>query len=236
VYYDSPRVSNINDLKTRITSALNTYSSSTDLNKFGGRFKYSKLVRVIDDVDTAITSNVTRIIIRRNLKAAINQFAQYELCFGNQFHIDPKGFNIKSTAFKISGEADFVYLTDVPNKNSLGNLDGSGTGILSVVKPDPNGVDNIVVVKSAGTINYTTGEIILTTINITETDLENNIVQIQAYPESNDIIGLKDLYLSFSVADSTINMVKDTISSGEQISGIGFKVTSSYLNGELKRI
>jgi hypothetical protein len=234
VYYDSPRVSNINDLKTRITSALNTYSSSTDLNKFGGRFKYSKLVRVIDDVDTAITSNVTRIIIRRNLKAAINQFAQYELCFGNQFHIDPKGFNIKSTAFKISGEADFVYLTDVPNKNSLGNLDGSGTGILSVVKPDPNGVDNIVVVKSAGTINYTTGEIILTTINITETDLENNIVQIQAYPESNDIIGLKDLYLSFSVADSTINMVKDTISSGEQISG--FKVTSSYLNGELKRI
>ena len=34
---------------------------------------------------------------------------------------------------------------------------------------------------------------------------------------------------------STINMVKDTISSGEQISGVGYKTTSSYLNGSLKR-
>jgi hypothetical protein len=127
-------------------------------------------------------------------------------------------------------------LTDVPNKDANGNLDGSGTGIMSVVKPDTNGLNNRVVIKSAGVVNYTTGEITLTTINITSTDLENNIIQVQAYPESNDIIGLKDLYLSFSIADSTINMVKDTISSGEQISGIGFKVTSNYLNGELKRI
>jgi hypothetical protein len=236
VYYDSPKVSNVNDLKTRVTNALTTYASSTDVNKFGGRFKYSKLVRIIDDVDTAITSNITRVVIRRNLKAAVNQFAQYELCFGNQFHINSKGFNIKSTGFRISGEADTVYLTDVPNKDSNGNLDGSGTGVISIVKPDPNGLTNRVVIKSAGTVNYTTGEILLTTINITSTDLDNNIVQVQAYPESNDIIGLKDLYLNFSVADSTINMVKDTISSGEQISGIGFKVTSNYLNGELKRI
>jgi hypothetical protein len=236
VYYDSPKVSNVNDLKTRVTSALTTYASSTDVNKFGGRFKYSKLVRIIDDVDTAITSNITRVVIRRNLKAAVNQFAQYELCFGNQFHINSKGFNIKSTGFRISGEADTVYLTDVPNKDANGNLDGSGTGVISVVKPDPNGLTNRVVIKSAGKVDYTTGEILLTTINITSTDLDNNIIQVQAYPESNDIIGLKDLYLNFSVADSTINMVKDTISSGEQISGIGFKVTSNYLNGELKRI
>jgi hypothetical protein len=236
VYYDSPKVSNVNDLKTRVTNALTTYSSSTDVNKFGGRFKYSKLVRIIDDVDTAITSNITRVIIRRNLKAAVNDFAQYELCFGNQFHINSKGFNIKSTGFRISGEADTVYLTDVPKKDVNGNIDGSGMGDVSIVKPNPNGIDNIVVIKSAGTIDYTTGEILLTTINITATDLTNNIIQVQAYPESNDVIGLKDLYLSFSVADSTINMIKDTISSGEQISGIGFKVTSNYLNGELKRI
>ena len=62
-----------------------------------------------------------------------------------------------------------------------------------------------------------------------------DVIEIQAFPDSNDIIGLKDLYLSFSVSDSTINMVKDTISSGEQISGVGYKTTSSYLNGSLKR-
>ena len=72
-------------------------------------------------------------------------------------------------------------------------------------------------------------------MTITSTIKPNNIIEIQAFPDSNDVIGLKDLYLSFSVADSTINMVKDTISSGEQISGVGYKTTSSYLNGSLKR-
>ena len=76
----------------------------------------------------------------------------------------------------------------------------------------------------------------MNTLNITSTERPNNVIEIQAYPESNDVIGLKDLYLSFSVEKSKINMVKDTITSGEQISGVGYKTTSSYLNGELKRV
>ena len=92
------------------------------------------------------------------------------------------------------------------------------------------------IVASAGTVDYKKGELIISTINITQTDKENNIVEVQAFPESNDIIGVTDLYLNFDVGNSTINMVKDTITSGEQISGIGYKTTSSYLNGELKRI
>ena len=84
-------------------------------------------------------------------------------------------------------------------------------------------------------MDYAKGEIILTTINITSTVKENNIVEVQAFPESNDVIGLTDLYLNFDMSNTTINMVKDTITSGEQISGIGFKVTSSYTNGALTR-
>ena len=76
----------------------------------------------------------------------------------------------------------------------------------------------------------------INTINITSTSEPNNIIEIQAVPDSNDVIGLSDLYLDFAVSKSTINMVKDTITSDEQISGIGYKSTSSYLNGELKRI
>ena len=65
-------------------------------------------------------------------------------------------------------------------------------------------------------------------------------MEIQAFPESNDIIGLNDLYISFSIAKSNINMVKDVIASGDDISGTVFSKTdyyrSSYSNGELKRI
>ena len=234
VYYDPSKVSTASDLKTRITNGLLSYASSTDLNKFGGRFKYSKVLNVIDNIDDAITSNISRVIIRRNLRALTNQFAQYELCFGNSFHINPEGRNIKSTGFTIQGRTDTVYITDIPNKNSDGTLDGSGKGILAIVKSSADTSSNLVV-ASAGIVDYTHGEVILSTVNITSTIKTNNIIEIQAFPESNDVVGLKDLYLSFAVGDSEINMVKDTITSGEQISGVGYKVTSSYSNGALIR-
>lgn len=237
IYYNPSRISNVNNLRNRVINSLDTYSKSADLNKFGGRFKYSKFLQIIDNVDTSITSNITKIIIRRNLKVLINQFAQYELCFGNQFHINPAGFNIKSTGFKIPGDPDFVYFTDVPNKNQDGSLDGSGKGILSVVKPIQENEEIRVISKSVGSIDYITGEININTINIQSTERENNIIEIQAFPESNDIIGLKDLYLKLDISSSEnkINMVKDTISSGEKISGVGYNITSSYSNGALTR-
>ena len=225
VYYNSAQVTNVDDLKTRVTSALSTYSQSREVNKFGGRFKYSKVLNVIDNVDKAITSNITRVTIRRNLQVLTNQFAQYELCFGNQFNVKPGGFNIKSTKFKISGEPGDCFLTDTPNADLK-------TGIISIVKIDPRNDTDSVIAQSAGTVDYVKGDINLTTVNITSTSRPNNVIEVQAFPESNDVIGLKDIYLDFSIGDSTINMVKDTITSGEKISGVGFKVTSSYNNGE----
>jgi len=234
VYYDPSKVSTVSELKTRIINGISSYGLSTDLNKFGGRFKYSKVLNVIDNIDDAITSNISRVIIRRNLRALTNQFAQYELCFGNRFHINPEGRNIKSTGFTIQGRTDVLYITDVPNKNVDGTLDGSGKGVLAIVKGSVETSDNLVV-ASAGIVDYVHGEIILSTINITSTVKTNNIIEIQAFPESNDVVGLKDLYLSLSVDNTTINMVKDTITSGEQISGVSYKVTSSYSNGDLIR-
>ena len=227
VYYNSSQVTNVNDVKSTIISVLNSFSSSS-INQFGGRFRYSKLGQIIDDSDQSITSNITRVIIRRNLKALLNQSAQYELCYGNKFKRDSGGFNIKSTGFTLANQTGTLYFTDVPNTdNSMGTL--------SVVKESTDSDKFTVVIKSTGSIDYDKGEIIVNTLNITSTAQPNNIIEIQAFPDSNDVIGLKDLYLSFSVADSTINMVKDTISSGEQISGVGYKTTSSSLNGNLKR-
>ena len=237
VYYNSASVSNVDNLKTDIISTLQTYSNNVDINKFGGRFKYSKMNQLIDRVDNAITSNITKVLIRRDLKALVNQFAQYELCFGNRFYVNPEGYNIKSTGFTVQGSNDVVYLTDTPNKNDLGNLDGSHKGVLSAITKTAD--DNLrVVVKSIGTVDYKKGEIILNTVNITSTSAKNNLIEIQAVPDSNDVVGLKDLYLSFDVSNSKINMIKDVIASGEDISGTVFTrdyYTSSYSNGVLER-
>ncbi len=238
VYYDITKVGNSNTLKTNVIRSLNSYSTSVDINKFGGRFKYSKSQKVIDDTDIAITSNITKVIIRRNLNAVLNQFAQYELCYGNGFHPIASGGSIKSSGFTISGTSSVLYITDTPNKDSQGNLDGSGTGVISFISENissDGNSDYITVIDEAGVVDYTKGEIQLYTTNITGTSLPNEIIEIQAYPNSNDVVGLKDLYVVFDVSTSRINMVKDTISSGEQISGVGFPVTSSYGNGKLTR-
>ena len=231
VYYNYSQVSAVESLKTKIIKALTDYSNSIDFNKFGGRFKYSKVLQIIDNTDTSITSNITKVKIRRDLAVSINQFTQYELCFGNKFHINPLGFNIKSTGFKVSGVEETVYLTDVPKP------DGSGKGIISIVRNLSDGSTQIVV-QSAGVVDYTKGEINISTINIISTSKPNNIIEIQAFPESNDVVGLTDLYLNFSISKSTINMVRDVISSGDEISGTVFSrdyYTSSYSNGKLIR-
>ena len=230
VYYNDSMVSTANDLRTKISNSLTNYSKSTDLNKFGGRFRYSKILRTIDDTDTSITSNITRVKIRRNLFALLNQFAQYELCFGNQFHVSEDGKNIKSTGFRIAGESDIVFLTDIPNADKK-------TGIISIVKNLPDGTIRVVS-KSSGTVDYVKGEINLGTVNIVSTVKPNNVIEIQAFPESNDVVGLRDLYLNFDLSKTKINMIKDVISSGDEISGTVFSrdfYTSSYSNGSLIR-
>ncbi len=228
-YYNYSQVSTEDTLKAKIVNSLTKYSQSVNFNRFGGRFKYSKVLQVIDNTDTALTSNITKVIIRRDLKALVNQFAQYELCFGNRFHIEPNGYNIKSTGFFVAGESSPVYITDIPN------ADGR-TGVISIVKPVDDGIR--VVSKSAGVVDYIHGEVKLTSINIQSTVKENDIIEVQAFPESNDVVGLRDLYLELSVSKSTINMLKDVIASGDEISGTQFTrdfYTSSYSNGNLIR-
>ena len=237
IYYNPSQFPSDITLRSRIISALNSYANNVEINKFGGRFKYSKVGTLIDRVDNAITSNITKVIVRRDLKALLNQFAQYELCFGNQFNINAAGYNIKSTGFTIEGFTDTAYITDVPNKNISGDLDGSNMGTLSVVSKN-NKNEQRVIVKDAGVVDYKKGEVILNTINITSTQRQNNIIEVQAFPESNDVVGLKDLYLNFNVSSSTINTVKDVIASGEDVSGVVFTrdyYTSSYSNGDLER-
>ena len=230
IYYNNSLISTANQLKTEVVKSLTEYSKSINLNKFGGRLKYSKLLRVIDETNQAITSNITKIRIRRNLQVTINKFAQYELCFGNRFYVDPNGFNIKSTGFTILGQSGILYLSDIPNSDLR-------TGVLRIIKILSDGsIQNVV--SSAGSIDYIKGEVNLSTVNILTTTKPNNIIEVQAFPESNDVVGLKDLYVSLDISNSSINMVRDVISSGDEISGVQFTrdfYSSSYPNGQIIR-
>ena len=211
---DTPQV-----LKSGISNALTQYSRSIDVNKFGGRFKYSKAVSLIDSVDSSITSNITLVTIRRNLKAVLGQFAQYEVCYGNMFHTQESAYNVVSTGFTIEGVIGTVYLADeVINREK---------GRIFFFTYTEGGTPNIVK-KNAGTVDYMHGEVLIDTVNITSTVVANGVVEIQAIPHSNDIVGLRDLYVKFDMTNTTINMVQDLIASGENTSGSRFVHTHSY--------
>ena len=226
VYYNSNMTSSTSALRTKVINSLNTYSNSSDLNKFGGRFKYSKAQRIIDDTDTAITSNITKVIIRRDLEADTINFAQYELCYGNKFHNRREGYNIKSTGFTVDGIRGTLYMSDAYVSETRGRIflfRLSSTGVVEIVR------------SNIGTVRYDTGEILIDTIRILSTVKPNNVIEVQAIPESNDIIGLRDLYVQLSVANSTISTVEDLISTGADTSGTRFISTSSFSNGKYIR-
>jgi hypothetical protein len=221
VYYNSNLLSSVDELKTKVSSSITTYSDSTDLNKFGGRFKYSKLTSIIDSTSSAITSNITKIRIRRNIGVLINQPTKYLICFENRFNVSNKDHNIRSTGFYVNGESSVVYIGDRPNSDLQ-------TGTLFLFSYEKGEV--LVKLKSIGKINYTTGEINIDNINVSSTELSNNIIQIDAIPYSNDVIAKKSIYLKLDVGSSKISMNKDLISSGENASGSRFNPESSYFS------
>jgi hypothetical protein len=149
----------------------------------------------------------------------LGQFAQYEVCYGNRFHTQESSYNVVSTGFTIEGVTGTVYLADEVINREKGRIffftyvEG---GTPSIVK------------KNAGTVDYMTGEVLIDTCNILSTVIANGVIEIQAIPHSNDIVGLRDLYVKFDMTNTTINMIQDLISSGENTSGSRFVHTHSY--------
>ena len=230
VYYNSSLISSIDDLKTQVMNTLLKYSNTSEVNNFAGRFKYSKIIGLVDETNNAITSNITKVKMRRDLQPILNKLASYEICFGNEFHIrkrnfsDNRGYNIKSSGFTISGVENLIYMSDVPITDDIGTV-----FFFRFEQNIP-----FIVSKNAGRVQYKKGEILLNPVVITSTEKPNGI-EIQAVPESNDIVALRDLYLSLSMENTLVNIIEDSISSGEELSGSNYTVTSSYTNGKFTR-
>lgn len=228
-YYNTSLNSNPDYIKNIIFQNIQKYSKSKELNQYGARFKYSKYLKIIDDSDISITSNITRVSLRRDLRAAINSFANYEICFGNEFFVAcDSGYNIKSSGFQTSEFSDTLYLGDLPNGD---------TGNIFFFRLSSEN-EPVIVKQRAGTIDYKKGEINLFAVNFisTQKSLYNQpIIEISVTPKSNDVIGLQDLYLQLDVNNSKLNVLADDISSGVNISGSSYKSTSSYQNDTIVR-
>jgi len=226
IYYNTNQASSAADVSSIIQSNVESYADSSELNKYGARFKYSKFLKIIDDSHESVTSNITTVSMRRDARAALNTLAEYSIGFGNQFHISRmSGYNIRTSAFRVAGITQNVYLGDIPDTNRT-----SGSLFLFTLG-NPNATDPTIVRRNVGRIDYTKGIITLNPINIQSTQKiidGQSVIQIVANPQSNDIVGLQDLYLQLDVNNSTFEMVTDSIASGLDPSASSYIVSSSY--------
>ena len=232
VYYNSNLTPSGTVVENSVSTNTTKYADSSELNKYGARFKYSKFLKIIDESSEAITSNITTIQIRRDLRVALNAFAEYSIGFGNEFYIKSmNGYNIKTSAFKVQGISTDVYLSDIPNSDRE-----SGELFLFSV-PSINSTSPNIIKRNVGSINYKKGILTLNPINILSGKVKDGqtIIEISGCPKSNDVIGLQDLYLQLDIGNSKFSSIVDEISSGLDPSASNYIVTSSYHNGVLVR-
>ena len=225
VYYNLNFTTGSQVVKSKVLNTLTTYGNSKDINNFGGRFKFSKVNALIDSTDKSITSNITKVIMRRDLNSEINNFATYEICFGNSIYVRDSGYSIKSSGFTIDGLEGTIYMSDTPISKTQGRI-----FFFRLEKNEP-----ILVKNNAGSVDYVTGDVLLDVVKISGSALSSGVIQVQAIPQSNDIVGLRDLYLQVDIQNSVVNTIEDVISSGENASATQFVSTSSYLNGKYTR-
>jgi len=231
-YYNPSLTPSANAVQTVVMNNINAYADSSEMNKYGAKFKYSKFQGVVDNSNDSITSNITKVVMRRDLKPVLNQNAEYELCFGNSFYMkNQNGYNIKSSGFSVFGQPNTVYLSDSPNADKK-----TGTLFLFTLASKGNPT---IVSTNIGTIDYQRAELLIKPINIigTSKQVQNiPIIEISGCPKSNDVIGLQDLYLQLDISSSTVDMVADSITSGDSTSGTNYTATSSYVNGDIARL
>ena len=232
IYYDTNLTPSAEYVSSIIQNNTAKYAESTELNKYGARFKYSKFLKTIDESHEAVTSNITTIQMRRDLRVVLNTFTEYQIGFGNEFHINSmNGYNIKSSALRVSDISQVVYISDIPNTNRetgslfLFTVPSSNTNIPTIVR------------RNIGNVNYKKGIITLNPINIQAGKIKDGqaIVELSTTPHSNDVIGLQDLYLQLDISSSIFEMVVDSISSGLDPSASSYIQSSSYANGLLVR-
>jgi len=232
IYYNTNLAPDAAYVSTLVQNNAEKYAESSDMNKYGARFKYSKFLNIIDQSNESVTSNITTVYIRRDIRAVLNAFAEYQIGFGNAFHIKSmSGYNIKSSAFKIAGIMDDVYISDLPNTN---RLNGS---LFLFTLPSIESQSPTIIRRNIGTIDYTSGVITINPINVQSGMLKDGqtIIEISACPLSNDVIGLQDLYLQLDISNSLFETVVDEIASGLDPSGSNYITSSSYANGSLVR-
>ena len=198
IYYNSLSTDlTTSQIRDKVIGGVQSYLDTSDTEKFNGKFRYSKMVGVIDDVDRSINSNLTEVTMRKDFYPSLNSTFYYEVCFQNAFDKDCDDPVLSSTGFRVTEYPNFdVYVEDRNSKIVLYRLD-SVTG------------EKVVLDSDIGDIDYEKGELKMYNLTIIKGSFFDNRISLRVKPLSNDIKAMREVYLDVDVANSSFTAYKE---------------------------
>ncbi len=198
IYYNGSMTDQTpSQIRDKVIGGVQSYLDTSDTEKFNGKFRYSKMVGVIDDADKSINSNLTSVTMRKDFYPSLNSTFYYEVCFQNAFDKDCDDPILSSTGFRVTEYPNFdVYVEDRNSKIVLYRLD-SVTG------------EKVVLDKEVGDIDYVKGELKMYNLTIIKGSFFDNRISVRVKPSSNDIKAMREVYLDVDVANSSFTAYKE---------------------------
>ena len=216
--YWNPNItsSSYTDISAKVRNVVMNYAN-TEIKTFDSVFRYSKFVNRIDLADPGIVSNITTLRCQRDFDAILNQESKYTINFYNPLFTQGAGSptNLSSTGFNIAGRAQTIYLDD------------DGAGNIRSYYLEEGSATKVYVNNAQGAIDYATGKIIVDQLNITGTVLDNNKVELFVTLNSNDVVSVRNVLLTISEDDITVNTIVDKVATRESSAGTEYQTTSS---------
>lgn len=189
--------------------------NDTELVNFDSVFRMSRLSRLIDTSEDSIVSSVGRITLTKPFIPSFGFNTSYEIQTHNPIYNEPgstKGANVQSSGFRVTGQTQNYFFDD----DTQGNLRLyylSETGI------------KVYVNNTAGNVNYATGKITISSINMSSAP--NNQVSFTIEPASYDVISVRNQLIRVDMTETKVEGISDKIASGEFQSGSDYIFTSN---------
>ena len=213
VYYN-PRATTKTaaQIQTLVKQSIMRYNDE-ELERFDSVLRYSKLTKIIDETDPAITNNITRIMIRHPHEVTYNIATQYVLDLINPISQDggKQGEVFASTGFYI------------PNSNELHFLDDDANGNIRLYYTNTN-FEKVIVTPDIGTINYETGNITVRSLTIRAID--GAFFEWQVKPESYDVVSALNQIVQIDPTLLTVEAIADNTINGDLQAGYNYQFNS----------
>ncbi len=204
------------DITALATSSISTFDTN-NLQKFDSVFRHSNLLKALDDSDVSILSSTVALKLKRNVTPTLSASTKYTVNFNNAAYHPSTGWSqtvVESSGFYLSGNTNLQYIDD----------DGSGIVRTFYLL---GGTTKTITNSTAGTINYTTGEVVLTAFNITGVANSDGTLSVTIKPNSNDVIPVRNQVIEIDTANSATTAEIDTYAEGTSTAGVGYTTNSS---------